>query len=40
MIFFLTLWWCVEQEGEEGLLDGDPREEEVAEPAGGRRGHQ
>lgn len=28
------------QEGEEGLLDGDPGEEEVAEPAGGRRGHQ
>jgi len=26
-------WWRV-QEGEEGLLDGDPGEEEVAEPPG------
>jgi len=27
-------------EGEEGLLDGDPGEEEVAKPAGGRPSHQ
>ena len=27
-------------EGEEGLLDGDPGEEEVAEPARGGRSHQ